>query len=39
MRLQIVMNDSSILFRYLDFYMADVGSISMFMVKLYNLLL
>ena len=39
MRLQIVRNASSIQFRYLDFYMADVGSVSMFMVNLYNPLL
>jgi hypothetical protein len=36
MRLQIVLNASSIRFRYLDFSMADVGYVSMFMVNLYN---
>jgi hypothetical protein len=36
MKLQIVPNASSIQFRYLDFYMDDVGSASVFMVKLYN---
>jgi hypothetical protein len=35
-RLQIVPNSSSIRFRYLEFSMADVGSISMSMVNLYN---
>jgi hypothetical protein len=39
MRLQIVMNASSIRFRYLDFSMADVGYVSLFMVNLYNPLL
>jgi hypothetical protein len=39
MRLQIVLNASSIRFRYLDFYMDDVGSTYVFMVKLYNPLL
>jgi hypothetical protein len=36
MRLQIVPIASSIRLRYLDFFMADVGSVSVFMVKLYN---
>ena len=36
MRLQIVLNASSIRFRYLDFYMADVGSVYVSMVNLYN---
>jgi hypothetical protein len=36
MRLQIVPNASSIRFRYLDFSMDDVGSVSMFMVNMYN---
>jgi hypothetical protein len=36
MRLQIVPNASSIPFRYLDFSMADVGFVSMFMVNRYN---
>jgi hypothetical protein len=39
MRLQIVPNASSIRFRYLDFSMDDVGSVSVFMVNLYNPLL
>jgi hypothetical protein len=34
MTLQIVLNASSIRFRYLDFSMADVGYVSMFMVNL-----
>jgi hypothetical protein len=36
MRLQIVLNASSIQFRYLDFSMADVGFVFVFMVTLYN---
>ena len=36
MKLQIVLNDSSIRFRYLDFSMADVGLISVSMGNLYN---
>jgi hypothetical protein len=36
MRLQIVPNASSIRFIYLDFYMANVGSVFVFMVNLYN---
>jgi hypothetical protein len=36
MRLQIVPNASSIRFRYLDFSMAGVGSVSVSMVNLYN---
>jgi hypothetical protein len=39
MKLQIVSNASSIRFRYLDFSMVDFGSVSMFMVNLYNPLL
>jgi hypothetical protein len=39
MRLQIVLNASSIRFRYLDFSMDNVGYVSMFMVNLYNPLL
>jgi hypothetical protein len=39
MKLQIVMNASSIRFRYLDFSMVDVGSVFVFMVNLYNPLL
>jgi hypothetical protein len=39
MRLQIVPNASSIQFRYLYFSMDDVGSVSIFMVNLYNPLL
>jgi hypothetical protein len=39
MSLQIVLNTSSIQFTYLDFYMADVGYVSVFMVNLYNPLL
>jgi hypothetical protein len=39
MRLHIVLNASSIRFTYLDFSMADVGSVSVFMVNLYNPLL
>jgi hypothetical protein len=39
MRLQIVLNASSIRFKYLDSSMADVGSISMFTINLYNPLL
>jgi hypothetical protein len=36
MRLQIVPDALSIRFRYLDFYMVDVGFVSMFMVNRYN---
>jgi hypothetical protein len=36
MRLQIVLNASSIRFRYLDFSMDDVNFFSIFKVKLYN---
>jgi hypothetical protein len=36
MRLQIVLNASSIRFRYLYFSMVDVSSIFVFKVKLYN---
>jgi hypothetical protein len=36
MKLQIVMNASSIRFRYLDFSMADVGFFFVFIVNLYN---
>jgi hypothetical protein len=36
MRLQIVLNASSIRFRYLDFYMDDVGYVFVFKVNLYN---
>ena len=36
MRLQIVLNASSIQFRYLDFSMVDVSSISVFKVNMYN---
>jgi hypothetical protein len=36
MKLQIVMNASSIPFRYLYFSMVDVGSVFVFMVNLYN---
>jgi hypothetical protein len=36
MRLQIVSNALSIRFRYLDFSMVYVGSISVFKVNLYN---
>jgi hypothetical protein len=39
MRLQIVLNASSIRFRYLDFYMDDVDYVSVFMVNMYNTLL
>jgi hypothetical protein len=39
MRLQIVPNASSIRFRYLGFSMADVGSVFVSMVNLYNPLL
>jgi hypothetical protein len=39
MRLQIVPNVSSIRFRYLHFYMDDVGSVFVSMVNLYNPLL
>jgi hypothetical protein len=39
MRPKIVPNASSIRFKYLDFYMDDVGSVSVFMVNLYNPLL
>jgi hypothetical protein len=39
MKLQIVMNASSIPFRYLYFSMVDVGSVFVFMVNLYNPLL
>jgi hypothetical protein len=39
MRLQIVSNASSIQFRYLNFCMANVGSVFVFMVNLYNPLL
>ena len=37
-RLQIVLSASSIRFKYLDFSMADVGFVSVFKVKLYNLM-
>jgi hypothetical protein len=36
MRLQIVLNASSIRFRYLDFSMDDIGFVYVFMVNLYN---
>jgi hypothetical protein len=36
MRLQIVLNASSIRFRYLDFSMADVGFVSVLKFNLYN---
>jgi hypothetical protein len=39
MRLLIVLNASSIRFRYLDFFMDNVGFVFVFMVKLYNPLL
>jgi hypothetical protein len=39
MRLQIVLNASSIRFKYLDFSMVDVGSVFMFTINLYNPLL
>jgi hypothetical protein len=35
-RLQIVLNASSIRFKYLYFYMDDVGSVSIFKFNLYN---
>ena len=36
MRLQIVLNASSIQFKYLDFPMDYVGSVFVFKVNLYN---
>ena len=36
MSLQIVLNASSIRFRYLDFSMSDVGCVSVFIFNLYN---
>jgi hypothetical protein len=39
MRLHIVLNASTIRYRYLDFYMADVSYVFVFMVNLYNPLL
>jgi hypothetical protein len=39
MRLQIVLNASSIRFRYLDCSMVDVSFVYVFMVNLYNPLL
>jgi hypothetical protein len=36
MRLHIVLNASSIRFRYLDFCMDDVSFVSLFKVNLYN---
>jgi hypothetical protein len=39
MILQIVLNASSIQFRYLDFSMADVSSVYVFKFNLYNPLL